>query len=608
MSSPVHKAPKDYYEQGSNKVAEVTAVAIKKLEQRRKLTSTSERVVIVLVGLPGRGKSFIARKLQTFLTWRGNECEVFNVGKYRRTVQAKIVEEEEEKAAKQSKEGIRQSVGACDASFFDSNNPRAAELRHRSAQLAMEDMLVWLDDFGPVREAECISRHGAKATVFRSRIAIFDATNSTRERRKWVLEEATDPIKRAGKKTGCIFVESVCDDEELLEENFRFKVQNSPDFRGMTESEAIADLRIRVQKYEEAYETVDDDAQSYIKIFNLSSKVLVNHIYGNMAKVIVPCLMSWNIGSRPIYLIRAGETGIDDEDTAEFASEPRRISRGDTLNPRGLFFRKGLAKFIDQEGREFAKKSEDALKMAFAPKKRALGTSIYGIAAPNLACFVDGEGEELKEKARIKETLPFACHVMSSTMPRAVETASWDTLPFVIHELPNLNPLDKGDFFGMELEEIKEKHQEWYELLENDPFMTRFPGGESYADLIHRLETCIIDLEQQVNMAAVVSHVSTLQVLMAYFRRSPVDKCTSIEVPLHTVIKFTPVAGGGWIETQHKIIPSMDLDTSEHVMSLHKTGQHTPIWGDHGNYNSYLRRATSDEDSYEKNSKEDFPF
>jgi len=48
----------------------------------------------------------------------------------------------------------------------------------------------------------------------------------------------------------------------------------------MSFDDAIVDLRMRVQKYEEQYETVDDDEVSYIKVFNLSSKVLANNIYG----------------------------------------------------------------------------------------------------------------------------------------------------------------------------------------------------------------------------------------------------------------------------------------------------------------------------------------
>jgi Histidine phosphatase superfamily (branch 1) len=75
-----------------------------------------------------------------------------------------------------------------------------------------------------------------------------------------------------------------------------------------------------------------------------------------------------------------------------------------------------------------------------------------------------------------------------------------------------------------------------------------FPGGESYRDLIRRLGSVVIEVEQQVIPTLVVSHVSILQVLIAYFRNTRIESCMNIEVPLHTVIKFTPVRGGGWME------------------------------------------------------------
>lgn len=40
---------------------------------------------------------------------------------------------------------------------------------------------------------------------------------------------------------------------------------HSPDFAGMTQEDAIADLRERVKRYEAAYETIEDDDISYIK-------------------------------------------------------------------------------------------------------------------------------------------------------------------------------------------------------------------------------------------------------------------------------------------------------------------------------------------------------
>ena len=57
-------------------------------------------------------------------------------------------------------------------------------------------------------------------------------------------------------------------------------------------------------------------------------------------------------------------------------------------------------------------------------------------------------------------------------------------------------------------------------------------------------------MEQQVVPVLVVSHVSVIQTLLSYFRNSSVKDSFSIEVPMHTLIKITPVGGGGWTESQ----------------------------------------------------------
>lgn len=180
--------------------------------------------------------------------------------------------------------------------------------------------------------------------------------------------------------------------------------------------------------------------------------------------------------------------------------------------------------------------------------------------------------------------------ILSSTMRRSAETAE-----FIDHEsrpeqLSALNPLDKGDFAGMELEELQVSNPNWYENLHQEPFHTRFPGGECYRDLIERLGPVIIDIEQQVNPTLVVSHVSILQILIAYFRGTPVERCMSIEVPLHTVFKFSPSRGGGWSESVHRMqhaepesgLPSVTSESEFSQLSLGaSTNSLQPFWGDH---------------------------
>jgi 6-phosphofructo-2-kinase/fructose-2,6-biphosphatase 2 len=105
--------------------------------------------VICMVGLPARGKTYISRKLCRYLNWIGINARVFNVGEYRRQTSHKAFQS---------------------ADFFRPDNPEAMALRMQYADDCMADTLRWLKADGDV--------------------AIFDATNTTRERRQMVHDKA----------------------------------------------------------------------------------------------------------------------------------------------------------------------------------------------------------------------------------------------------------------------------------------------------------------------------------------------------------------------------------------------------------------------------------
>jgi 6-phosphofructo-2-kinase len=65
-----------------------------------------------MVGLPARGKSYIAKKLKRYLSWLGYRTKVFNVGDYRR------------KQLEQTQVPLKH-----DFRFFDPNNNSATEYR-----------------------------------------------------------------------------------------------------------------------------------------------------------------------------------------------------------------------------------------------------------------------------------------------------------------------------------------------------------------------------------------------------------------------------------------------------------------------------------------------
>ncbi|KAJ1470122.1 6-phosphofructo-2-kinase-domain-containing protein, partial [Baffinella frigidus] len=199
-----------------------------------------QKLLLVMVGLPARGKSFIAHRLTNYLSWTGLHTRVFNVGAYRRSV-----------------------GGNEDAEFFDHGNKFAAEARENLAWVVLDELLTWLCDGN-------------------GDVAIFDATNTTDDRRRRVLEHAQEVSAAKGTQTTILFIESVCDDPKILEANLNHKVRCSPDFVGISAEQALADFKERVRKYELVYRTISDDDLSYIKVMNLSSKVVCNKIYGRI--------------------------------------------------------------------------------------------------------------------------------------------------------------------------------------------------------------------------------------------------------------------------------------------------------------------------------------
>lgn len=68
----------------------------------------------------------------------------------------------------------------------------------------------------------------------------------------------------------------------------------------------------------------------------------------------------------------------------------------------------------------------------------------------------------------------------------------------------------------MTYEEIQRKFPEDFKARDQNKFYYRYPRGESYEDLVARLEPVIMELERQGNVL-VVSHQAVLRCLLAYF-------------------------------------------------------------------------------------------
>ena len=115
-------------------------------------------------------------------------------------------------------------------------------------------------------------------------VGIFDATNTTRERRQKIF----DQVKENGFK--CLFLESVCDNPSLIESNIRDVKVRGPDYVNMDTEEALDDFLKRIDHYKVVYETMEEEHEghlSFMKIVNAGEKLIVNRHQGNLQSRIV---------------------------------------------------------------------------------------------------------------------------------------------------------------------------------------------------------------------------------------------------------------------------------------------------------------------------------
>ena len=106
-----------------------------------------------------------------------------------------------------------------------------------------------------------------------------------------------------------------------------------------------------------------------------------------------------------------------------------------------------------------------------------------------------------------------------------------------------LNEIDAGCMENLTYEEISEKYPEEFAARDQNKLTYRYRSGESYQDLVARLEPVMMELERQGNVL-LVAHQAVLRCIMGYFLDRPVEDLPYIKVPLHTLIKLTPQAYG----------------------------------------------------------------
>jgi len=215
----------------------------------------------------------------------------------------------------------------------------------------------------------------------------------------------------------------------------------------------------------------------------------------------LPFLMGIHIGTRPIWVVRSAQV-------------PAHGQKDVQLTHQGRLFARQLGAFVSRRLRE----------------------------------HFSGEHHE---ESQLK--------VLSSTSPKAVQTvlATLETMSSVTYKQnPGLNPLERGRLDGPWWEDLATDKPPFDEMEKRDPafyakwqankLRVRFPGGESYYDVMTRSESCLLDIEMSTRPVLCVSDITCLQVLLSYYQGTPVEDAWKNAIPEHCVFEITPTLGGGF--------------------------------------------------------------
>eukprot|EP00908_Phaeocystis_cordata_P021426 Transcript_3779.p1 GENE.Transcript_3779~~Transcript_3779.p1 ORF type:complete len:300 (+),score=52.25 Transcript_3779:785-1684(+) len=133
-------------------------------------------------------------------------------------------------------------------------------------------------------------------------VAMFDATNTTKERRRWLIERS----KETGAKV--IFIESILTDEEVITKNILASKVGVKDYTGIDDQQAVSDFRERIAHYERVYETVTEKDLSWIKLIDGGREIACNNIRGFLPTRIMTFLVNLHMQRSPFYFTRHGQS------------------------------------------------------------------------------------------------------------------------------------------------------------------------------------------------------------------------------------------------------------------------------------------------------------
>lgn len=282
------------------------------------------------------------------------------------------------------------------------------------------------------------------------------------------------------------YIDSTCDNEAILEANLKEITNRLPDYKDMKECEAISDFKQRIEHDRLVYEPLDIILDKQLSFLKMY----------NINQSITANRVEGYLVTRIVHFlmnIHVIPRSIYLSRHGESIFNLKGLIGGDSgLSERGHMYTKLLYKYIRQE---------------------------------------------------VNDNL----QVWTSTMVRTIETGMLFADEIKTH-WKCLEEINAGSCDGLTYKQIEERYPDEFEARKQNKYFYRYPRGESYHDIVVRLEPVMMELERAHNVL-VIGHQAVLRCVLAYFLDKTTDQLPYIKVPLHSVIKITPLAYGCLLET-----------------------------------------------------------
>ncbi|KAK2745611.1 hypothetical protein FQN55_006101 [Onygenales sp. PD_40] len=542
------------------------------------------KLVIVMVGLPARGKSYITKKLARYLNWLQHDTRIFNVGERRRVAAGgsipaaarnSIIEDE-------LRDSVREmSISGGSSNKLDNENdilpppvipPTATILVNGQAIEQLPDpvqrdpspmtdapfsseenlqTLAAAERKGSLAPGNIPARPGRSASIDQS-AAFFDPNNERavqlREQVALVtLDELLDYILDQGGSIGILdATNSTLKRRQAIMDHIRQRAGpelnvlflesqcvdkellesnmrlklSGPDYKDQDPTVALEDFKKRVALYEKSYVSLGE----YEEKHNMPYVQTID-----VSRKVVAHQVNGFLSSQVVYYL------------LNFNLSPRQIwiSRhgeslddvsgrigGDSpLSENGIRYAKALTKFIGHQRAAW----EDY------QKAKALTTHFPPLPGDSTPPNPQYAGQNTES--------PRNFCVWSSMLARSIQTVQYfDDEEYDVKQMRMLDELNAGRMEGMTYEEIRKQFPEEYATRKRQKLHYRYPGpgGEGYLDVINRLKAVIVEVERTTDHVLLVGHRSVARVLLAYFRGLKREELADLDVPLGVLYMLEP--------------------------------------------------------------------